>query len=58
MEMIGYNIPQVVGVAVAVETFCEAARRGWMRHCKESSGDLKYLSRLVVGRPVRSACAC
>jgi len=53
MEMIGYNIPQVVGTQVAVETFCEAARRGWMRHCKESSGDLKYLSRLVVeGRAV------
>jgi 4-hydroxy-tetrahydrodipicolinate synthase len=53
MEMIGYNIPQVVGTQVAVETFCEAARRGWMRYCKESSGDLKYLSRLVVeGRAV------
>jgi 4-hydroxy-tetrahydrodipicolinate synthase len=53
MEMIGYNIPQVVVAQVAVETFCEAARRGWMRHCKESSGDLKYLSRLVVeGRAV------
>ena len=53
MEMIGYNIPQVVGAPVAVETFVEAARRGWMRHCKESSGDLKYLSRLVVeGRAV------
>lgn len=53
MEMIGYNIPQVVGTQVAVETFCEAAQRGWMRHCKESSGDLKYLSRLVVeGRAV------
>ena len=53
MEMIGYNIPQAVGVQVAVETFCEAARRGWMRHCKESSGDLQYLSRLVVeGRAV------
>ena len=53
MEMIGYNIPQVVGAQVAVETFCEAGRRGWMRHCKESSGDLKYLSRLVVeGRAV------
>ena len=47
MEMIGYNIPQVVGATVAVETFCEAARRGWMRHCKESSGDLEYLRRLV-----------
>jgi len=48
MEMIGYNIPQVTGSVVAVETFCEAARRGWMRHCKESSGDLEYLRRLVT----------
>ncbi len=47
MEMIGYNIPQVVGAPVAVETFCEAARRGWMRYCKESSGDLKYLNCLA-----------
>ncbi len=53
MELIGYNIPQAVGVQVAVETFREAARRGWMRCCKESSGDLKYLRRLVEeGRAV------
>jgi 4-hydroxy-tetrahydrodipicolinate synthase len=48
MEMIGYNIPQCTVATVAVETFCEAARRGWMRHCKESSGDLKFLSRLIT----------
>jgi 4-hydroxy-tetrahydrodipicolinate synthase len=47
MEMIGYNIPQCTVAHVTVETFCEAARRGWMRHCKESSGDLAFLSRLV-----------
>jgi 4-hydroxy-tetrahydrodipicolinate synthase len=53
MELIGYNIPQATGAEVAVETFCEAARRGWMRHCKESSGDVKFLSRLVTeGRAV------
>ena len=53
MEMIGYNIPQVTGSQITVETFCEAARRGWMRHCKESSGDLTFLSRLVTeGRKV------
>jgi 4-hydroxy-tetrahydrodipicolinate synthase len=46
MELIAYNIPQVTGATISVETFCEAARRGWIRHCKESSGDLKYLSRL------------
>ncbi len=48
MELIGYNIPQVTGSQIAVETFCEAARRGWMRHCKESSGDIQFLSRLVT----------
>jgi len=47
MEMIGYNIPQCTGAPVTVETFCAAARRGWMRHCKESSGDVVFLSRLV-----------
>jgi 4-hydroxy-tetrahydrodipicolinate synthase len=49
MELIAYNIPQVTnGAQINVETFCEAARRGWVRHCKESSGDLKFLSRLVT----------
>jgi 4-hydroxy-tetrahydrodipicolinate synthase len=48
MEMIGYNIPQATGSQVAVETFCEAARRGWMRCCKESSGDLTFLRQLVI----------
>jgi 4-hydroxy-tetrahydrodipicolinate synthase len=53
MEVIGYNIPQMTQSHVAVETFCEAARRGWIRHCKESSGDLTYLRRLVIeGRKV------
>jgi 4-hydroxy-tetrahydrodipicolinate synthase len=47
MEMIGYNIPQLTSSTVAVETFCEAARRGWMRYCKESSGDLTFLKQLV-----------
>jgi 4-hydroxy-tetrahydrodipicolinate synthase len=48
MELVGYNIPQMTNSTIAVETFCEAARRGWMCHCKESSGDLGYLSRLVA----------
>jgi 4-hydroxy-tetrahydrodipicolinate synthase len=53
MEVIGYNIPQMTQSHVAVETFCEAARRGWMRHCKESSGDLTFLRGLVAeGREV------
>jgi 4-hydroxy-tetrahydrodipicolinate synthase len=51
--VVGYNIPQLTKSHVAVETFREAAQRGWMRHCKESSGDLKFLRRLVAeGREV------
>jgi 4-hydroxy-tetrahydrodipicolinate synthase len=53
MELVPYNIPQVVGSAVAVETLCEGARRGWFRCCKESSGDPAYLRRLLAeGRPL------
>jgi 4-hydroxy-tetrahydrodipicolinate synthase len=48
MELIAYNIPQVVGTGLAVETICELARRGWVRHCKESSGDLPFLRRLIT----------
>lgn len=47
MEVIAYNIPQVTGTTIAVETFCELGRRGWVRHCKESSGDLTFLRRLI-----------
>ena len=47
IEVIAYNIPQVVGTGLAVETVCELARRGWVRHCKESSGDLEFLRRLI-----------
>jgi 4-hydroxy-tetrahydrodipicolinate synthase len=47
MEMIPYNLPQVVGASFAVETLCEGARKGWFRYCKESSGDDAYLHRLL-----------
>jgi 4-hydroxy-tetrahydrodipicolinate synthase len=53
IELIAYNIPQMVGTGLAVETVCELARRGWVRHCKESSGDLEFLCRLIgQGREV------
>ena len=29
---------------IAVETFLRAGPRGWVRYCKESSGDLDYLA--------------
>jgi 4-hydroxy-tetrahydrodipicolinate synthase len=47
MEMIAYNIPQCTGACLAVDTLCEMARRGWLRCCKESSGDITYFNDLV-----------
>ena len=47
MEMIPYNIPQCTSSTLALETMCEMAKRGWMRNCKESSGDWAYLSELI-----------
>ena len=47
-EIIPYNIPQVTGSVIAVETFVRLARSGCVRYCKESSGDLDYLRRLVI----------
>jgi len=47
MEMIAYNIPQCTGSALAVETVCGMARRGWIRYCKDSSGDIDYFQELV-----------
>jgi 4-hydroxy-tetrahydrodipicolinate synthase len=48
MEMIAYNIPQCVGSVLAVETLVEIAKRGWVRYCKESSGDLAYFKRVLA----------
>lgn len=47
MNMVAYNIPSCTSSVVAVETMCDLARRGWIRYCKESSGDLKYLLKLI-----------
>jgi len=47
MEMVAYNIPQCTGSVLAVDMVCEMAKRGWVRYCKESSGDLKYLKSLI-----------
>lgn len=49
MEMVAYNIPQCTGSRLAVETVCRMAERGWIRCCKESSGDLAYLTEMVDG---------
>jgi 4-hydroxy-tetrahydrodipicolinate synthase len=47
MEMIAYNIPQCTGSVLSVDVVCEMAKRRWIRYCKESSGDLKYLKSLI-----------
>ena len=47
VEMVAYNIPGCTASTIAVDTFCEMAKRGWIRHCKESSGDLPYLLELI-----------
>ena len=46
-ELIAYNIPACTNSEIAVETFCEMARRGWIRYCKESSGNLEYFKKLL-----------
>jgi 4-hydroxy-tetrahydrodipicolinate synthase len=46
MEMVGYNIPQNTHSQIPVEVFQECARRGWIRYCKDSSGDMEYFRRL------------
>jgi 4-hydroxy-tetrahydrodipicolinate synthase len=46
MEMLGYNIPQNTHSQVPAEVFHECLRRGWIRYCKDSSGDMEYFRRL------------
>ena len=53
LELIPYNIPVFTGCQIPIEVLCEVARRGWVRYCKESSGDMSYFARLVAeGREV------
>ena len=47
MEMVVYNIPSCTHSTIAVETFLEMARRGWLRYCKESSGNPELLLPLI-----------
>jgi 4-hydroxy-tetrahydrodipicolinate synthase len=47
MEMIPYNIPQCTASTLALDTMCDMAKRGWVRNCKESSGDWAYLKELI-----------
>jgi 4-hydroxy-tetrahydrodipicolinate synthase len=48
LEMIVYNIPSLTGSTIPIETVREVARRGWVRYCKESSGDMNYFRQLLT----------
>ena len=48
MQIVAYNIPSCVGSVIPVAAMIEMARRGWIRYCKESSGDFAYFQRLVT----------
>ncbi len=48
LELIPYNIPVFTGCQIPIEVLCDVARRGWVRYCKESSGDMPYFTRLVA----------
>jgi 4-hydroxy-tetrahydrodipicolinate synthase len=47
MELVAYNIPSCTGSVLTVDTVCELARRGWIRCCKDSSGDLPQVTELI-----------
>jgi len=47
MEMVAYNLPASTGSSIAVGTVLEMVRRGWIRCCKESSGDPVFFRELI-----------
>ncbi len=47
MEIVAYNIPGCTGSVLGVDTVCELARRGWVRSCKDSSGDLPHVTEVI-----------
>lgn len=47
MSMIAYNIPSCTNSEIPVEVVVELARRGLIKYCKESSGNLAYFKRLI-----------
>lgn len=46
LEMVAYNIPGCTGAELPVATVIEMAGRGWVRSCKDSSGDDAYVAAL------------
>jgi 4-hydroxy-tetrahydrodipicolinate synthase len=48
MELIAYNMPRCTGTTLPLNTVCEMATRGWIRYCKESSGNWPYLAEMIA----------
>lgn len=47
-EMVAYNIPSCTYSTIGIETVCEMTRRGWIRYCKESGGDIAYFGEVLT----------
>jgi 4-hydroxy-tetrahydrodipicolinate synthase len=47
VELVAYNIPGCTGSTLTGDTILELARRGWVRSCKDSSGDLPSVVDLI-----------
>src|SRR5262245_53975252 len=48
MELVAYNIPVYSRGEIPAEVLVEAARRGWVKYCKDSSNDVAYLRRILA----------
>lgn len=49
MNLIPYNLPSIVKAEIPIEVLIEVTRRGWVKYCKESSGNLEYFRQLISG---------
>jgi 4-hydroxy-tetrahydrodipicolinate synthase len=47
MNLIPYNLPGIVKAEIPIDVLLEMTRRGWVKYCKESSGNLDYFRQLV-----------
>jgi 4-hydroxy-tetrahydrodipicolinate synthase len=48
LTMIAYNIPSCTHSQIPIEVLREITRRGLVKYCKESSGDLAYFQRVMA----------
>lgn len=46
LDLVLYNLPGCVGSEIPVSLVCDLAQRGWIRACKDSSGDATYFAEL------------